>query len=184
MTSEERHERRYQRRKQKREEKRLARSQACGGLEEVFSYDNLYASGHICSKGVAWKCSTQQYRLNLVSNTAVTRKQILEGTYRSKGFVEFQLYDRGKWRRIRAVHIGERVVQRTLCDKLIIPVFTPALIYDNGASMRQRRQYERKRNRFCYEPLGMSFAASLAQTWHDRRYFSIRFYGLLRYGKS
>lgn len=53
MTSEERHERRYQRRRQKREDKRLARSQACGGLEEVFSYNNLYASGHICAKGVA-----------------------------------------------------------------------------------------------------------------------------------
>lgn len=66
----------------------------------------------------------------------MTRRQILAGEYRSKGFVEFQLYDRGKWRRIRAVHIGERVVQRTLCDKLIIPVFTPALIYDNGASMK------------------------------------------------
>ena len=136
MTSEERHEQRYQRRKQKREEKRLARSLACGGLEEVFSYHNLYASGHICARVASWKCSTQQYRLNLVTNTAVARKQILDGTYKSKGFVEFQLYDRGKWRRIRAVHIGERVVQRTLCDKVIIPLFTPALIYDNGASMK------------------------------------------------
>ena len=136
MTSIERHEKRYQRRKIKREEKRLMRSKACGDLEKVFSYSNLYNSGHKCSKGVAWKCSTQQYRINIVTNTAIARKQILEGTYKSKGFVEFQLYDRGKWRRIRAVHIGERVVQRTLCDELIIPVFTPALIYDNGASMK------------------------------------------------
>jgi hypothetical protein len=136
MTSEERHERRYQRRKQKREARRLERSHTCGGFNEVFSYGNLYDSGHICSRAVGWKCSTQQYRFNLVTNTAVTRKQLLEGGYKSKGFIEFQLYDRGKWRRIRSVHISERVVQRTLCDKVMIPVFSPAFIYDNGASLK------------------------------------------------
>jgi hypothetical protein len=96
----------------------------------------LYASGHTCSKTVGWKCSTQQYRLNLVTNTAFTHKQILDGTYKSKGFIEFQLYDRGKWRRIRSVHISERVVQRTLCDKVMTPTFCPAFIYDNGASLK------------------------------------------------
>lgn len=136
MTSEERHEQRYQRRKRARDERRIARSVACGGFEEVFSYNNLYSSGHLCSRAVGWKCSTQQYRLNLVTNTAWTRKQLLDGSYKSKGFIEFQLYDRGKWRRIRSVHISERVVQRTLCDRVIIPTFSPAFIYDNGASLK------------------------------------------------
>ena len=136
MTSEERRDGRYRRRKQKRDDRRLERSRACGGFADVFSYDNLYASGHICSKGVAWKCSTQLYRFNIITNTALTRRQLLDGTYKSKGFVEFQLFDRGKRRRIRAVHIAERVVQRTLCDKAIIPVFAPSFIYDNGASMK------------------------------------------------
>jgi hypothetical protein len=135
MTSEERSEQRYQRRKRKRDEKRMARSRACGDFDEVFSYNNLYASGHICARGVAWKCSTQQYRLNLVANTAIARRQLIDGTYKSKGFVEFSLYDRGKLRKIKAVHISERVIQRTLCDKIIVPIFTPAFIYDNGASM-------------------------------------------------
>lgn len=135
MTSEERHELRYQRRASRRQANREARSMACGDLEEVFSYNNLYASGHLCAKGVGWKCSTQQYRLNLVSNTADTRRRLLDGTYKSKGFHEFQLYDRGKFRRIRSIHIGERVVQRTLCDKVINPLFQSAFIYDNGASM-------------------------------------------------
>jgi hypothetical protein len=60
----------------------------------------------------------------------------MNGTYKGKGFIEFQLYDRGKLRKIRSVHISERVVQRTLCDKVIIPTFRPAFIYDNGASLK------------------------------------------------
>lgn len=136
MTSEERREARYQRRVRERQEKRLARSKACGDFEQVFSYDNLYKSGLICCKNVGWKCSTQRYRAGIVGNTAKTHKALLDGTYKSKGFYEFELYDRGKWRHIRSVHISERVVQRTLCDKVVSPLFQSAFIYDNGASIK------------------------------------------------
>ncbi len=134
MTSQERREGRYQRRVAKRETRRLAHSHACGDFEEVFSYDNLYKAGHTCCKGVGWKSSTQMYRFNLVTNTANTRAALLDGSYKSKGFIEFDLYDRGKMRHIRSIHISERVVQRTLCDEVINPILKPSLIYDNGAS--------------------------------------------------
>lgn len=91
MTSEERHEARYQRRVKKRQERRLALSKSCGDFEDVFSYENLYQSGHICCRGVSWKSSTQTYRFNLVTNTAATRRALLDGTYKSRGFIEFAL---------------------------------------------------------------------------------------------
>lgn len=138
MTSEERREARFLRRKAKREEKRLALSKSCGDFDEVFSYDNLYRSGHICCRTVGWKSSTQMYRFNLVTNTAATRQALLDGTYKSRGFIEFDLYDRGKMRHIRSIHISERVVQRTLCDKAINPTLKPAMIYDNGASTQNK----------------------------------------------
>lgn len=136
MTSEERHEARYQRRVRERQEKRLARSKACGDFEQVFSFDNLFQSGLLCCKNVGWKCSTQRYRMDIAGNTAKTRGELLNGTYKSKGFYEFELYDRGKWRHIRSVHISERVVQRTLCDKVVSPLFQSAFIYDNAASIK------------------------------------------------
>lgn len=138
MTSEERREARYQRRVKQRQERRLARSRACGDFEEVFSYENLYESGHICCRGVGWKSSTQMYRFNIVTNTAETRRALLDGTYKSRGFIEFDLYDRGKMRHIRSIHISERVVQRTLCDKAVNPTLKPAFIYDNGASTENK----------------------------------------------
>ena len=136
MTSEERHEARYQRRVAKRRERRMARSKNCGDFEDVLSYANLYRSGLLCCRGVGWKNSTQSYRANIVTNTERTRQQLLSGKYKGKGFYEFDIVERGKKRHIRSVHISERAVQRTLCDQALIPVFQPALIYDNGASMR------------------------------------------------
>ena len=138
MTSEERHEARYQRRVKRRQERRLALSRSCGDFEDVFSYENLYQSGHICCRGVGWKSSTQMYRFNLVTNTAATRRALLDGTYKSRGFIEFDLWDRGKMRHIRSIHISERVVQRTLCDKVVNPTLKPSFIYDNGASTENK----------------------------------------------
>ena len=74
--------------------------------------------------------------MNIISNTARTHAELMAGTYKSRGFYEFDIYDRGKWRHIRSVHITERAVQRNLCDQVITKVFQPAFIYDNAASIK------------------------------------------------
>ena len=136
MTSEERHEARYRRRLAERQRRREERSMACGTFEEVFSFQNLYKAGKLCCKGVGWKGSTQRYLGDIISNTAKTRKALLEGKWKTKGFHEFDLIERGKLRHIRSVHISERVVQRCLCDNVLVPVFSAAFIYDNAASLK------------------------------------------------
>ena len=136
MTSEERKEGRYQRRCARREAKRRARSEACGSFEQVFSYENLYKAGLACCKGVRWKCSTQRYLASLSENTARTRKALMDGTWKTMGFHEFDIMERGKLRHIRSVHISERVVQRCLCDNALVPLFSSAFIYDNAASLK------------------------------------------------
>lgn len=60
---------------------------------------------------------------------------MLTGKYRSRGFYEFDLVERGKPRHIRSVHISERVVQRCLCDYCLVPALSKSFIYDNGASL-------------------------------------------------
>lgn len=59
--------------------------------------------------------------------------QLQDGTYRSKGFYEFDIMERGKARHIKSVHISERVVQKCLCDYSLVPMLTRRFIYDNGA---------------------------------------------------
>jgi RNA-directed DNA polymerase len=138
MTSEERREARYQRRKAKRQEALALRSQNCGDFEEVFSFRHLYLSGKKCCKNVYWKNSTQRFVGNIIPNVAKIHRGLIDGTFKHKGFHQFDLIERGKKRHIRSVHISERTVQKCLCDYCIVPIFSASFIYDNAASLKYR----------------------------------------------
>lgn len=135
MNSAERHEVRYQRRKAMREAKR-ARVNADCTFDKVFTFTNLYDSYKACCLGVNWKRSTQIFRANAIANVSKTWHELMAGKFKSKGFYEFDIFERGKPRHIKAVHISERVVQRCLCDYGLVPLLERSFIYDNGASMK------------------------------------------------
>lgn len=136
MNSKERHEIRYQRRVAARQAKRIAYSESFGRYEDVFSYEHLYQAGKNCCKGVMWKNSTQSYMSRITTNTASTHDALLRREFRSRGFHDFDLIERGKLRHIRSVHISERVVQRCLCDNILVPVFSHSFVFDNAASLK------------------------------------------------
>lgn len=138
MNSAERHEVRYQRRKAKRIEKRKITQEKYGVFEKVFSFDNLYDSYKKCCKGVNWKTSTQTYKANALLNVYKTWKDLMNESYRSKGFIEFDITERGKPRHIKSVHISERVVQKCFCDYSLTPLLKRYFIYDNGASIKHK----------------------------------------------
>ena len=135
-TSEERREARYQRRKAARQAKRNSLSESCGTFEEVFSFEHLYDSAKNCAKGVMWKNSVQNYMSRITTNVADTHAKLMSGKFRSRGFHEFDLMERGKLRHIKSVHISERVVQRCLCDYILVKVFSNSFVYDNAASLK------------------------------------------------
>lgn len=138
MTSKERRQARYIRRKAKRERNKNKVASLCDNFEEVFTYSHLYKSYKNCCLGVGWKSSTQIYRANAVYNVYLTYKDLLNGAFKSDGFYEFELHERGKVRHIRSVTIRERVVQRCLCDYSLTPMLSRQLIYDNGASTKNK----------------------------------------------
>lgn len=138
MTSEQRREARFQRRTAKRA---AARARAIGNADNydaVFTYANLYQAYRCCRRGVSWKSSVQRYICQAPVNVYLTFERLRRGTYKSPGFFEFDLYERGKKRHIRSTVIGERVVQRCLCDHALVPVLKRQFIYDNGASMKYK----------------------------------------------
>lgn len=134
MNSQERREGRYQRRKEKRRKKREDRCAALGSLAEVFSYRKMFFYGRKCCNGVRWKQSAQNFEMHLFSGTARRRREILNGTWKPKKCVHFTLCERGKVRPIDAPHITDRQVHKTLCNEVLIPLYTPSMIHDNGAS--------------------------------------------------
>ena len=137
MTSNERHEQRYLRRKARREEKKLQYVKY-DDFDWVFSYEHLYKAYKKSRRNVRWKCSTQNYINNAPMKVYRTYKKLKQGKYRSKGFYEFDIIERGKKRHIRSVIIDERVVQRCLCDYCLIPLLSRHFIYDNGASIKRK----------------------------------------------
>ena len=138
MTSEERREVRYQRRVARRQAKKQAACAQYDDFRTVFSYKNLYRSYKCCRRGVAWKASVQKYIANAPLNVYRTFKELEAGKFKSPGFFEFDLYERGKHRHIRSTGIMERVVQRCLCDNALVPMLDRTFIYDDGASMKNK----------------------------------------------
>lgn len=136
MNSAERHERRYQRRRAARIAKRDRDTAECQNFETVFSFEHLHKAYRDSIKGVGWKASTQRYKASALANLCKVQDELLAGKFRSRGFYEFDIIERGKPRHIRSVHISERIVQRCLCDHCLVPMLSRSFIYDNGASLR------------------------------------------------
>ena len=134
MTSEERHEIRYQRRKARREEKK--KEKHAKRFREVFSYGNLYRAYKKSRRGVSWKASVQKYITQAPVLVQKTKQLLWTGKFRSTGFHEFDLFERGKKRHIKSVTMGERVVQKCLCDNALVPFVESSFIYDCGASIK------------------------------------------------
>ena len=158
MTSEERREARYKRRKAARQARREARCAALGPLSKVFGFRKMFQYGVKCCNGVRWKRSAQNFEANLFSGTAAQRRNILNGTYRPRKCVHFTLRERGKIRPIDAPHITDRQVDKTLCNELLIPLYAPSTIADNGASQKGKGLH------WHYQRLKQHLI------WHYRRY--------------
>lgn len=115
-------------------------------FEILTDLDNLYESYIKCRKGTDWKASVQYFEANLFKNLSYLKNELENGTYKQKPFFEFDLNERGKKRHIKAMNIADRVVQRTLCDKVLNPVLFKSLIYDNAASVKGKGiQFSRDR---------------------------------------
>lgn len=135
MNSQERHEARYQRRKAKREANKVQRCVEVGGLEEVFTYHDMFKAGKQCCNGVRWKNSAQRFELHLFSGTARRRKLILDKKWEPVSYVHFTICERGKTRPIDAPRIQDRQIHKVYTQKVLLPLYLPSIIYNNGASL-------------------------------------------------
>ena len=124
-------------------------------FEDIFTFENLYKSAKKCCNGVRWKSSTQNLETKTLHVVTKLHEQLLNGTFKSSGFHEFTLRERGKERLIKSVHITERIVQKCLCDYGLMPTFTKRFIHDNGA---------------CLKGKGVRFAVKRLKT-HLHRYY-------------
>ena len=150
MTSKERHQQRYLRRRARREAARAAKLAQARNFDQVFIYEHLYAAYRRCRRNVGWKASVQRYSAQAPLNVVRTQQKLLAGTYRCPEFFEFDIVERGKKRHIKSTGIGERVVQRCLCDYALVPVIGSSFVYDNGACMKNKGYDFAVRRMLCH----------------------------------
>lgn len=136
MTSEERHKEREARRRAARKAKRSEKLSEYDNFDRVADYNSLYQAYLDARKGVTWKASVQRYGLDLSKNLCKTHNALIKGEDVRKGFISFDLVERGKLRHIQSVHFSERVPQKSLSQNALMPVLSNGLIYDNGASRK------------------------------------------------
>ena len=131
-----RRQKRYIRRQENRKSKRMAALAECLKFENIISNQTLYDAAKKAAKGVDWKYSVQKYIANLFINLAKTKRDLILGRDVRRGFIEFNINERGKLRHIKSVHFSERVVQQALCRGALIPVLTHNLVTNNSASQK------------------------------------------------
>ncbi len=116
--------------------------------------NDLIESYYRAASSVHWKESVQRYEIYLPENILKLKRRLEDGTYEPKPFTEFEIHERGRTRWIKSHCIEDRVVQRYVCDFILLPKIQPKLIYRNGASQKgkgisfQRKQFENDIHRF------------------------------------
>lgn len=125
-------------RNKNRRQKRDARLRQYDRAEIMLDANNYVYAFNKSRLDTSWKASIQKYEAYLLRNIYQTIESVKNGDNLSLGFIEFELCERGHRRDIRSVHIKERVPQRLISDKVLIPVLSNSLIYDNGASLKDK----------------------------------------------
>ena len=107
-------------------------------FEELFSLQSLDEAFYQCITHNHWKQSTHNYWVNLLPNNIKLHEELMSGAYRVGEKYDFIISERGKRRLIQAPLLIDRIVQKILCRKVLIPQLSPYLIYDNYASLEDR----------------------------------------------
>lgn len=137
MNSEQRRAARRKRREEKRARAKAERVKACT-LETVADLNSLCKASKQAARGVMWKASTQRYMKDYLRNAVKSRQDLLDGRDICRGFIRFDLWERGKLRHISAVHFPERVVQKSLSQNALVPAIVPTLVSANSANIKGR----------------------------------------------
>lgn len=89
-------------------------------------------------KSAGWKYSAQQYLLNRLTNISELKKSVNSGLYQPGKGSEFRTVENGHARIITAMKPRDAVFQHALADEIMIPILERYLIYDSGASLKDK----------------------------------------------
>lgn len=106
----------------------------------------LYRAYLASIKSSKWKESTQSFQLSYLRGIFQIRDSLLNQTLTNGIASEFNLHERGKVRPITSIDVESRIIRHALNDEILLPKVRQKIIYDNGASLKDRGiSFQRKR---------------------------------------
>lgn len=109
-----------------------------GYQREIFNGNVLYDAFIAAKKGSDWKPQVQKFETNYLIELSKIQKDLEDKSYQFLPTSNFVLNERGKTRHITGEQIQDRIVKHALCDEVLNPAITKYLIYDNGASQKEK----------------------------------------------
>lgn len=103
-----------------------------------FSLANLLRSADLCARETRWKRQVQQFMANKLTNCWKLYSDLHDGTYTMSRADHFTIMERGKLRTVKTINIRDRVVQRCVCDHILVPAIKGAIIVDNSSCLKGR----------------------------------------------
>lgn len=107
-------------------------------MNEVVDMNKLYNAFKASMNGSSWKSQPQKFELDVLSELFKLKRELLDDTYQITPGSEFILNERGKIRYIHGGSMRDRVIEHWLCDDEINPAIQPYLIFNNGASQKDK----------------------------------------------
>lgn len=108
--------------------------------------NNLYRAYKASVKGSKWKEATQRFMLDYLTYIFQIQDNLRNRTLQNGPVKEFFLSERGRVRPISSLVVEDRLVRHVLCDDIFMPKVKNKIIYDNGASIKNRGiSFQRKR---------------------------------------
>lgn len=109
-----------------------------GYQREISDGNSLYDGFLRAKQGSDWKPMVQRFEMTYLLGLAEIQKGLEGGNYQFHPSTEFPLHERGKVRWITGEEINDRVAKHSLCDEVLTPSVAKYLIYDNGASQKDK----------------------------------------------
>lgn len=107
-------------------------------LSTCFTLGHLLEAAKQCAKGVLWKGQVQRFMADRLVQCKRLMDEVLSGKWKPKPVIPFTLCERGKIRKVMPVNVRDRVVQRCLCDHILIPLIMSLVIEDCSACLKGR----------------------------------------------
>ncbi len=101
-------------------------------FEKIYCFQNLYKAHKVARLGKRDTKEVIEFEMNLSEKLSELSISLKNKTYCMSGYYSFYVHD-PKERKIHALHYIDRVVQHSLCDEVLAPLFEKRLVYDNAA---------------------------------------------------